>query len=250
MWFADHLVDPLKSAADSSTAMSSEEAASLVQDDALRDGIMLSDCSEDASLLFPSFTFSTTFSTVESDDGLREELGALNDARDELRRELDNASFIMHSIFPPKKPVQVAEDVDQQLQDVALIDDVPDEGSNTNTPESSGSNGMVRRVRFSSNVEEFVFIRDARSPSEDSCETFGSFLSSRLESIFCAVRDMVDEWECGADTSNDLHYAVPPPTPPHPHPPQSPSQELPQSSQPTTQGLGFAGDCESGSRLG
>jgi hypothetical protein len=243
VWFADHHIDPLKSAADSSTAMSSEEALSLVHDDALRAVIMLSDCPEDSSLLFPSFTLSATFSTVESDDGLREELGALNDAREELRQELENANFIMHSIFPPTEAVQGAEDADQQAQEVKLTDVLPNEGSKHKNPESSGSSGSVRRVRFSSNVEEFVFIRDARSPSEDSCDTFGAFLSSRLESIFCAVRDMVDEWECGADTSDDLHYAVAPPTPPHPHQSQSSqvsSLELPQSSQQTNQGVGFA----------
>jgi hypothetical protein len=232
LWFADYLIEPVKPSTDSSTVLSSEGGASLVHDEKHRAVIMLSDSSDESSLLFPSFTLSSALSTVESDDGLHEELGALDEVREELRKELENASFIMQSIYPPTKSNDGAKETgDGDIQEVMLSDAISDVHRSERTQETSTSSGSVRRVRFSSIVEEFVFIKEARSPSEDSCETFGSFLSSRLENIFCAVRDMVDEWECGTNTSDDYQYPMPPPTPPHPHPSDV---VLPNSPQPST----------------
>lgn len=206
-----------------SITLSSEEAASLFQDEDLRAVILLTDNANDTSVLFPSFSISTCFSgsiaAVESDDGLKEELGALDDAKEELRRELENAQFIMQSIYPVE-PKLDAEAHDETKQSDVQIQPTDDTRRNSfknalhsgptalktsplevdQSPASTVSS--TRRVRFSKNVEEFVFIKDTRVPSEDDFETFGTFLSSRFEHVFCAMRDLVEEWECGTPATD------------------------------------------------
>ena len=73
-----------------------DEAVDLFEDEELKAVLRITKDGEEASSLFPSFSSDDMSSVACSDDGLGDELGALDNINDELRKELDFADVVIN----------------------------------------------------------------------------------------------------------------------------------------------------------
>jgi hypothetical protein len=160
---------------------------SLIRDEELRAVMELTNDGSDASILFPVASVDS-WKSLDSYDGLDEELGALVTIESDLRKELE----VVHSI--PK--LQYSSESDCDTHSSLPADIAP------TTSKSEGSHQYVRRVRFSEQNEEFTYIRDIPVNSDMSSDSYGD-LHEALSDFYVVCEDLIDEFTLACTRSFD-----------------------------------------------
>ena len=130
---------------------SKADDTSLFRDKELQAVMRITQDGNDTSALFPSFSDAGSSFEAESDDGLRDEMGALDDVQKELHTELHIAETVIKG---------TGGDIFEALEYLAK--------KSPRATNPSPRRTYVRRVHFSNYNEERVFIADAESRSEES----------------------------------------------------------------------------------
>jgi hypothetical protein len=128
------------------------------------------------------FAFSEdTIKTIESDDGLRQEINDLDSAEDSLRMELASCDLVIKSVY--MRTVKMKDEPDDRLP-VGDVDALP-----WNIPRQ-------RKVRFSSQNQEFLFHSEPQSGSlrsADRTSSFLGFLGAKWEDMFTVIEEFHDD---------------------------------------------------------
>lgn len=147
-----------------------EIGTALLQDEELRAILESTEDGNNLSRIAPSLSYDT-LTDCESDDGLREELGALDHAEEELRRELASADT---------------------LELFGIFNGVSKQQKVTPSEISIPFFASPRRVRFSDTIQEHVFAREIPyGMSDESEDGFVPFLVRSCDDFFRAVEDYV-----------------------------------------------------------
>jgi hypothetical protein len=161
----------------------------LLKDDELRAVMKLTNDGEDASTLFPSFTYDSSIA-CESDDGLVDELGALELFGDDLRKTLDIAMAAVDStLLPPlTSPIQTPVPTLSSDSSMANFADVHDVSPNY-SGDGRRSTPFVRRVHFNDEVQEFLFVNEIGDEPRRGNEADDTF----LDEVMGVFEDLLDE---------------------------------------------------------
>jgi hypothetical protein len=149
----------------------------LVQDEELRAVMKLTMDGNDTSTLFPTFS-DDVVSICESDDGLREELGALKVLEHELHNELEVVN--MNDSFSP---------IYSTDSSMATFSAVNADCSRSTSEKKRARPAFVRRVHFSDDVQEYLFVSEIRSVSEERSE-----MKAAMDEVVGIVEDMIEEF--------------------------------------------------------
>jgi hypothetical protein len=188
-----------------------DDAASLFADEELRAVLKITKDGEEASPLFPSFSDDDHKSwDVCSDDGLDEELGALEGFNDQLRKELAIADVILKAsescdgikkanrVFISKKKVPEPPDPNDTETTLSMTDSEHSEEG----PRWRIVSTKKRHVRFSERNDEFFFIAERPILMNDSDEATDTdefnqqgphAWYSSVEGIYLLFEEMMDD---------------------------------------------------------
>jgi hypothetical protein len=198
------------------------DEADLLRDDELRAVMKITQNGNDTSALFPCFSAGSDSYSCESDDGLRDELGALESLQNELQIELQTAEVIIkeqQSTDVIIKELQTAEGTTNGTDDIDIgtgkkfIRKLPslrrhEYQAPLSTPRLPPPRSR-RKVRFSKTHTEHIFISEIPSISDESAEDYGC--EFHLDEYTYAIEEAV-EGLIPACVKN-LHYFKPrPPT--------------------------------------
>lgn len=189
----------------------SPKAENLVKDEDLRAVMKFTNNGNDVSVLFPSFSYESSVVSFDSDDGLKEELKALDELQRNLQKELDGADIIINGIQrkTPRtrkkleadlwKEMENADYIIKCLQDPhhrrhCLKRNLSDSSRNLKRETKSTTGARDRRVRFAEHNEEFIFVGDGYASSSESShdeQNFGSFVTT-FEELYIALDEYMN----------------------------------------------------------
>lgn len=177
----------------------------LLSDDELRAVMKITQNGNDTSALFPCFSTGSDNYSFESDDGLKDEMGALESLQNELQMELETAEETM-------KEFETAEETFEDLE----TDEVTIGGTdaiNIRTgkdfigklpslrrrefriapplPPTIPPPRSRRRVRFSKTHTEHIFISEIESISDESAEDYGC--EFHVDEYTYAIEEVMEE---------------------------------------------------------
>ena len=160
------------------------DSVDLLLDSELRAVMKITKDGEDASTLFPSVSFDSFMATCDSDDGLDDELVALEMLEVDLRQEMDTATEL--ALLPMLTSPIHTYSTDSSIDHFCAILDV----SSTLSGDKHNSTPITRKVHFNDEVEEFLFVNeilgDDPKPENNPEETFA-------DEIFAVLDDILDE---------------------------------------------------------
>jgi hypothetical protein len=187
-----------------------DDVASLFADEELRAVLKITRDGEEASPLFPSFSDDSHKSwDACSDDGLDEEIGALEGCNDQLRKELAIAEVVIKGsesydgimkarrVFISKKKFPEPDDPNDTETTLSMTDsEHSEEGPHWRMVQPKKGHG--RHVRFSERNDEFFFIAERPILINDSDEATYTDEGphtwySSVEGIYLLFEDMMDD---------------------------------------------------------
>eukprot|EP00977_Amphora_coffeiformis_P013890 scaffold3782_cov170-Amphora_coffeaeformis.AAC.9 len=198
-----------------------DDAADLFVDEELKAFLKITRDGEEASPLFPSFSSDDISSVAFSDDGLGDELGALDNINDELRKELDFADVVINGSnsadswqLKTRRAVKKGKALSKEppLRDhigtdstVSATDSEPSPSDSSDTSEKSIAREGQRRVRFAEKRvhfadrhEEFVYhghlpIIILEESSSDETRDGPEPWFGKLEDAYMVLEEMIDD---------------------------------------------------------
>lgn len=166
----------------------SVNTGSLLKDNELRAVMKFTNDGEDASTLFPAFSYDSLIAS-ESDDGLDDELGALTTFADDLRQELETAAAVDSTQLPPltspiQAPYPLSFSADSSMANFAAVNEV----SPSDLQNVRRSMPFVRKVHFNDEVQEYLFVSEVLDTPRP-VETDDTF----LDEVLGVFEDFLDE---------------------------------------------------------
>jgi hypothetical protein len=166
----------------------------LLCDEELRAVMKITQNGNDTSALFPCFSTGSDSYSCESDDGLKDEMGALESLQNELQIELDTAEETIKELDMAEETIDATDAIDigtekKPIGKLPLLRrrefQIPLPPPTLPPPRSK------RRVRFSKTHTEHIFVSDIASISDESVEDFGC--EFHLDEYTYAIEEAVEE---------------------------------------------------------
>ena len=196
----------------------SDDVADLFADEELKAVLKITKDGDEASPLFPSFSNDDMCSDVCSNDGLDDEIGALDDINNEIRKELDFADVVIKGSGSAdslqrrlrKKVRDKVADLPSSTDTNTTLSITDSEGSHEETVTTDDSpekrhKKPQRRVHFAERHEEFIYIADLpilisceKSQAEHNKQSQAWF--GKLEDAYMVLEDMMDDLALGCTT--------------------------------------------------
>jgi hypothetical protein len=166
----------------------------LLCDEELRAVMKITQNGNDTSALFPCFSVGSDSYSCESDDGLKDEMGALDRLQNELQIELETAEETIKELETAKVTIDGTEAIaigtgKKSIGKLPLLRrrryQKPLSSPTLPPPRSK------RRVRFSKTHTEHIFISEIASISDESAEDYGC--EFHLDEYTYVIEDAVEE---------------------------------------------------------
>jgi hypothetical protein len=177
----------------------------LLRDDELRAVMKITQNGNDTSALFPCFSTGSDSLSCESDDGLRDEMGALESLQKELQMELETAKETIKELDTPKASIEELETHAESIDGTDAIDIAAGKEPIGILPSLKKRQYQIplppptlppprsrRRVRFSKTHTEHIFISEIVSISDESAEDYGCG-EFHLDEYTYALEEVMEE---------------------------------------------------------
>jgi hypothetical protein len=179
--------------------MTSPKAANdemdLLCDDELRAVMKITQNGNDISALFPCFSTGSDNFSCESDDGLKDEMGALESLQNELQMELETAEETIKELETPEATIDGIDAIDIGAGKTP-IGKLPllrrRQFQRPLPPPTLPPPRSKRRVRFSKTHTEHIFISEIASISDESAEDYGCG-EFHLDEYANAIEEVMEE---------------------------------------------------------
>jgi hypothetical protein len=159
------------------------DETNFLRDDELRAVMRITQNGNDTSALFPCFWTENDSYSCESDDGLQDELGALESLQNELQVELQTAEATIKDIGTGEKLIRNLRSPRRREYQIPL------------SPPAVLPPRSRRRVRFSNTNTEHIFVSEIASISDESVEEYGC--EFHMDEYVYAIEDCLEELKTG-----------------------------------------------------
>jgi hypothetical protein len=181
-----------------SETCASESTNALLQDKELLAVMKLTKDGEDASLLFPTFSYDSMYDVCESDDGLSGEVDALSDLEGHIRAEMEDAVKLDQKLLrrlPVISPMHtLSSETTTSCSEAAGY--LTDTTSGTQETASTRGAKSFRKVTFNDNVQEHLFFTEMCEPSPSAGQqprVPPGVYEATVDEIISIVDDFLDE---------------------------------------------------------
>lgn len=189
-----------------SETCASESTNALLQDKELLAVMKLTKDGEDASLLFPTFSYDSMYDICDSDDGLSGEMDALSNLEGHLRTEMEDALKLDPKLLRRLPVISPIHTLSSETTTTTSCSEaagyLTDTTSVTQETASTREAKSFRKVTFNDNVQEYLFISemcelspsDEQSPSGDQKPRVPpGVYEATVDEIISIVDDFLDE---------------------------------------------------------